>query len=149
MGRDQTGFAQVLFNDWALALERVGRPRDAEKLYRRIVLALPPEKRWPAVKRLVDSWFPLYWRYRDNRWVQRILGRTAGIHFYYSQLPLASREQHYQWSLLDTHDGMTDHFKRYRSVGSIRRTLARLGAEDIRVWKGGNGVEALCRKPAR
>lgn len=34
MGRDQTGFAQVLFNDWALALERVGRPRDAERLYR-------------------------------------------------------------------------------------------------------------------
>src|SRR4051812_24646692 len=33
---------------------------DAEKLYRRIVLALPSRKRWPVVKKLVDFWFPLY-----------------------------------------------------------------------------------------
>ena len=33
MGRDQTGFAEVLFNDWALALEKIGRPLEAEKLF--------------------------------------------------------------------------------------------------------------------
>jgi SAM-dependent methyltransferase len=121
---------------------------DAEKLYRRILLALPPQKRWPAVKALVDFWFPIYWLFRGNRWAQRILSRTAGIHFYYGQFPLGSREQYYEWSLLDTHDGMTDHFKRFRTVASIRRTLERLGAQEIHVWKGGNGVEAWCRKPA-
>jgi SAM-dependent methyltransferase len=121
---------------------------NAEKLYRRIVRALPPEKRWPTVKKIVDFWFPLHWRFRDNRWARRVLGRIAGIHFYYGDLPLHSREQNYEWSLLDTHDGMTDHFKRFRTVRSIRRTLERLGAEDIRVWKGGNGVEGSCRKPA-
>lgn len=35
LGRDQTGFAQVLFNDWALALEKTGRPREAERLFLR------------------------------------------------------------------------------------------------------------------
>ena len=122
---------------------------DAEKLYRRFVLALPRQKRWPAVKALVDFWFPIHWRFRGNRWAQRILSRAAGIHFYYGQFPLGSREQYYEWSLLDTHDGMTDHFKRFRTVASIRRTLERLGAQDIHVWKGGNGVEAWCRKSER
>jgi SAM-dependent methyltransferase len=121
---------------------------DAEKLYRRIVLALPPEKRWSAVRKMVDFWFPIYWRYRENRWAQRVLARIAGIHFYYGQLPLGSRDRNYEWSLLDTHDGMTDRFKRLRTVGSIRQMLAGLGASEIEVWEGGNGVEAWCRKPA-
>lgn len=134
---------------WNLWLRLPPPLGNAEKLYRRIVLALPPEKRWPAVKKIVDFWFPLYWRFRNNRWAGRLLSRIAGIHFYHGQLPLRSREQNYEWSLLDTHDGMTDHFKRFRTVGSIRQTLERLGAQDVRVWKGGNGVEASCRKPVR
>jgi SAM-dependent methyltransferase len=122
---------------------------DAEKLYRRIVLALPRHKRWPAVRKIVDFWFPIYWRHRDNPWVRRVLARTAGIHFYFGQLPLKSREQYYEWALLDTHDGMTDHFKRFRTVGSILKTLQELGGAEIHVWKGGNGVEAWCCKPER
>jgi len=35
LGRDDTQSAVVLFNDWALALSRLGRPLDAEKLFRR------------------------------------------------------------------------------------------------------------------
>jgi serine/threonine protein kinase/tetratricopeptide (TPR) repeat protein len=35
MGRDETRSAGVLFNDWALALEKLGRPREAESLLRR------------------------------------------------------------------------------------------------------------------
>ena len=35
LGRDDTQTAVVLFNDWALALSRLGRPLDAERLYRR------------------------------------------------------------------------------------------------------------------
>jgi serine/threonine-protein kinase len=37
MGRDETQSAGVLFNDWALALGRVGRPLEAEKLLRRAI----------------------------------------------------------------------------------------------------------------
>jgi SAM-dependent methyltransferase len=132
---------------WNLWLRLPPPLGNAEKLYRQIILRLPPQKRWLAVKKIVDFWFPIYWRFRDSRWAERILGRIAGIHFYYRQLPLGSRERVYEWSLLDTHDGMTDYFKRYRTVKGIRRTLERLGAVDINVWKGGNGVEARCRKP--
>jgi hypothetical protein len=119
---------------------------DAEKVYRAVILKLPATKRWAAVKHLVDFWFPIYWRAREKPLLRKALARMAGIHFYYGSLPLRSRDQHYEWSLLDTHDGMTDVYKRYRSVGQIRRKLESLGAVDIHAWMGGNGVEAWCRK---
>ena len=37
LGRDQTQAAGTLFNNWALALYSLGRPRDAEVLYRRAI----------------------------------------------------------------------------------------------------------------
>jgi SAM-dependent methyltransferase len=122
-------------------------------LYRQLVLRLPRANRWAAVKRHVDFWFPFYWRHRGNRWAQRLLSRIAGLNFYYGGLPLETREQFYEWALLDTHDAMTDVYKRLRTLRSIRRTLERLGAAEILVTKGalgiqgGNGIEASCRKP--
>jgi eukaryotic-like serine/threonine-protein kinase len=35
LGRDDTQTAVALFNDWALALDKLGQPREAERLYRR------------------------------------------------------------------------------------------------------------------
>ena len=35
LGRDDARIAGVLYNDWALALEKLGRPLEAEKLFRR------------------------------------------------------------------------------------------------------------------
>ncbi|KQS04351.1 hypothetical protein ASG11_08885 [Sphingomonas sp. Leaf357] len=119
----------------------------AEIFHRPRILRMAAEKRWPAVKKSVDFWFPVYWRYRDNAIMRRVLSRIGGINFYYPDLPLGSREAHYQWSLLDTHDARTDFYHRYRTVGSIKSTLDSLGAVDIAVWKGGNGVEARCAKP--
>lgn len=37
MGRDETRSAGVLSNDWALALEKLGRPIEAERLFRRAI----------------------------------------------------------------------------------------------------------------
>jgi tetratricopeptide (TPR) repeat protein len=37
VGRDETGSAVILFNNWALALDQIGRPLEAEKLYRRAI----------------------------------------------------------------------------------------------------------------
>lgn len=132
------------FNIWLSLPPPLG---DAEKLYRSVVRRLPPERRFDAIRRIVDFWFPIYWRFRDNRWARRVLARIAGIHFYYGIFPLSSREQNYEWSLLDTHDGMTDYYKRYRTLRSISAALERLGPDDFRVWRGGNGIEAWARKP--
>jgi eukaryotic-like serine/threonine-protein kinase len=37
LGRDETETAVVLYNDWALELDQVGRPLEAEKIYRRVI----------------------------------------------------------------------------------------------------------------
>jgi hypothetical protein len=50
------------------------------------------------------------------------------------------------WAAVDTHDALTDRYKHCRSVGSVRRTLEHLGADDIAVVRGGNGIEARARR---
>ena len=37
LGRDDTETAVALYNNWALELEQIGRPLDAEKIYRRVI----------------------------------------------------------------------------------------------------------------
>ena len=37
LGRDETETAVVLYNNWALELDQIGRPLEAEKLYRRVI----------------------------------------------------------------------------------------------------------------
>ncbi|MCX6319792.1 MAG: hypothetical protein NTW29_21115 [Bacteroidetes bacterium] len=48
---------------------------------------------------------------------------------------------------LDTHESITDWYKRFRSKGAIRKTQENPGATDIYFEYGGNGVEARCKKP--
>jgi SAM-dependent methyltransferase len=133
------------WNFWKLAPPPLG---DAEKLYRRLISALPPSQRYRAVERLVNFWFPIYWAGRKSKLFRKVLNRIAGIHFYYGQIDLRTKARYYEWSLLDTHDGMTDRFKRFRTCEQIRRALKTLKPAELHVWKGGNGVEAWCRKAA-
>jgi SAM-dependent methyltransferase len=115
--------------------------------YRQYFLRLPKERQFEAVKRVFDFWFPLVWRLRDHRFLQFVLARFTPIVNYYPHFGLRDRDMYYEWMLLDTHDAMTDVYKHRRSPASIRRTLLSLGACNISVTTGGNGVEAYCEKP--
>lgn len=115
--------------------------------YRHYFLTLPKERQYPAVKRIFDFWFPLIWRWRDWRLFQILIARFNPIVNYYPRFGLKDREMYYEWMLLDTHDAMTDVYKHRRTPASIRRTLQSLGAINIQVTTGGNGVEAYCEKP--
>jgi hypothetical protein len=53
-----------------------------------------------------------------------------------------------QWSVLNTHDTLTDHYKHLRSAEEITAALKACGLVDIEAWYGGNGVEAHARRPA-
>jgi SAM-dependent methyltransferase len=121
----------------------------AEVVYRWLLLLSPKELRLKIVKGIVDFWFPIHWRLRNMKFMQQVLRRLSPVHFYYPLLPLGTRERFLEWAYLDTHDGTTDYFKHHRSVGQIRRILETFGAEDIICDIGGNGVEAICRKPAQ
>lgn len=120
----------------------------AGMVYRWYFLRLPKDRQFDAVKRVVDRWFPLVWRYRESKAIQFLLSRLNPIVNYYPHFGLRDRDMYYEWMLLDTHDAMTDVYKHRRTRGQIRALLASLGAENIEVTHGGNGVEASCRKPA-
>jgi SAM-dependent methyltransferase len=116
-------------------------------LYRQYFLRLPKDRQFDAVKKIFDFWFPWVWRFRESRILQLVLSRLTPIVNYYPHFGLRDREMYYEWMLLDTHDAMTDVYKHRRTPASIRRTLEKLGACNIIVATGGNGVEAYCEKP--
>jgi SAM-dependent methyltransferase len=120
----------------------------ASLLYRSVLLKMPRERRYETVRRIVDFWFPIHWKYRDSITIQRILRRLSPVHFYYPGIPLGSEQAFYEWALLDTHDGTTDYYKHHRSAKQIRKLLATLGAQQVVTSEGGNGVEAFCQKPS-
>lgn len=119
---------------------------DSIILYRQLILRLPRKERFRFAKAVTDFWFPWHWRFKDSLTMQRILRRLSPVRFYYPTLKLRDRQMFYEWSLLDTHDSTTDVYKHLRKPHEIRVLLEDIGALDIIVDIGGNGVEAFCRK---
>ena len=122
----------------------------AGMVYRWIILRLPVDRQFVAVKRIVDFWFPLMWRFRDSKLAQFVIARFSPVVMYYPHFGLRDRQMYYEWMLLDTHDAMTDTYKHRRTPGQMYRFLRSLrpcpSSEPV-VTAGGNGVEAFCRKP--
>jgi len=115
--------------------------------YRHYFLRLPKERQFQAVKRVFDFWFPLVWKWRESKFLQFCIARFNPIVNYYPHFGLKDRAMYYEWMLLDTHDAMTDVYKHRRTPASISKTLRALGAVNIKIATGGNGVEAYCEKP--
>jgi hypothetical protein len=107
---------------------------------------MSPERGLELTEKLVDRFLPLH---RGGGRARRLLAsRVSPVMAYYHLLPELSDELQREWALLDTHDSLTDWFKRFRSVGQIERTLTLLGATDIECTRRGVVVEARCRRPA-
>jgi 2-polyprenyl-3-methyl-5-hydroxy-6-metoxy-1,4-benzoquinol methylase len=117
-------------------------------LLRPILKRLPARAGMAVTEKITNAFFPLHRAARHSRFAQVILSRISPLATYYHTIPELDDRQQYEWSLLDTHDGLTDYYKRLRTGPQLNRTLTGLGAEDICVAKGGNGIEVRCRKPA-
>ena len=115
-------------------------------IYRRIILCLPRSLRFKTVKKLVDFWFPIHWKFKNNYLITRILRRLSPVIFHYEYLSLKDKNMYYDWSLLDTHDSTTDYFRHLKTTKQINNILVPLGAEQINIKKDGNGIEAVCFK---
>ncbi len=128
------------------------RATKLDALLRPIINRLPPERAKRLTDGIVTCLFPLHWALRDVtvrgvQLPQMLLGRISPLHFYYRRYPEMSREEHLDLSRLDTFDHLADRYKRLRTGGQIEAALGALGATEIAVWKGGNGIEARCRRP--
>ena len=115
-------------------------------ILRPIVKRLSSKNRINVIKILVNFFFPLHKLIRRFHILQKILSRISPIITYFHVYPELSDKLQKEWSMLDTHDGLTDWYKHYRSLKQIRLALEVIGAKKIIVWKGGNGIEARCKK---
>lgn len=119
----------------------------SEWLIRPFLKRLSPASGVAVTKALTRWLFPLHRAVRDHRLLQMMLSRVSPLLTYFHAFPELSDQHQYEWAELDTHDSLTDYYKHLRSPRAIRTRLSSLGATEIWVAKGGNGVEARCRKP--
>lgn len=116
-------------------------------LLRPILKRLAPERGTAATETLTKLFFPLHRAVRHVPLGQQILSRVSPLLTFYHAYPQLDHQLQYEWALLDTHDSLTDHYKHLRTGPQIHAVLVELGAGEIWVARGGNGIEARCRKP--
>ena len=120
----------------------------AGNIYRLIFLYLLPKKIQSKLAiLLVNLLFPLHWFFKDSKILQFIFFRLFPIRFYYPWLGLKDRKQYYEWAMVDTHDSLIDIYKIYGNKKKTLKILNELGAKDINIWDGGNGIIVNCKKP--
>lgn len=117
-------------------------------LLRPILKRLPAPTGMAITEKITRLFFPLHRAARHSRLAQILLSRISPLATYYHTIPELNDQQQFEWALLDTHDGLTDYYKRLRTGPQLRRTLEALGAQNIQVAKGGNGIEVRCNRPA-
>jgi 2-polyprenyl-3-methyl-5-hydroxy-6-metoxy-1,4-benzoquinol methylase len=117
------------------------------RLYRLFLRNKPSSYTIPYTKKLVNRYLPLHKRFANKKLLSVLLNRISPVVSYYSAFPQFTEDQQRDWAMLDTHDSLTDWYKRFRNKKQIKKTLEQLGATDIWCEYGGNGVEANCKKP--
>ena len=115
-------------------------------MYRKYLRKLKPEKSKKIVDDLVNFYFPLHWKLKNHSALQWMLHRISPlIHFIYI-FPNKDYDFHLEICKLDTYDSLTDYYKHLRTPSQIKSKLEQIGAKDIWINEGGNGVEARCKK---
>ena len=117
-------------------------------LLRPVLKRLSPRAGIAATERITNFFFPLHRAVRYSRIMQVLLSRISPLATYFHTIPELDDRLQYEWARLDTHDALTDYYKRLRTGPQLQRALCRLGARDIHVAKGGNGIEVRCRRPS-
>ncbi|MFM2135561.1 MAG: hypothetical protein RL021_961 [Bacteroidota bacterium] len=111
-------------------------------LYRQLLRRMPPARSKKIVDSLVDFFFPLHWKARNNKPAWWLIHRVSPLLEYIHTYPSEGYDFHLEWSRLDSYDSLTDYYKHLKTPGQIRKKLERLGGNNIWVNIGGNGVEA-------
>ena len=131
-------------------LATIAHPR---ALLRALLTRLPPDVAMQWASTLTRTLLPLHRRLWSRRALPSVLRRSlrvaSPVFDYYDRFPDLPPALLAEWSLLDTHDGLTDRYKHFRSLEDVGRTLAACGLVDIETRYAGNGVEARARRPPR
>jgi SAM-dependent methyltransferase len=121
---------------------------------RRLLIRLPASVAKPATLGMARSLVPLHrfaWKKlapRRGLWRLRArLVKHSPFIDYFELFPQLGDKLISEWSILDTHDALTDYYKHLRTREEIEESLRSCGLTDLEVSYGGNGVEARARMP--
>lgn len=115
-------------------------------LLRQILRRLPAEGGLRWTERLVRWFLPLHRAARRSLPLHVLVTRVSPVFSYYRIHPELGDDLQREWALLDTHDGLTDYYKHFRSRRELVDALLANGLEEIWCERGGNGYEARARK---
>lgn len=107
---------------------------------------LKPKRAFIIVNKLVRIFFPLQWKYRNNRFLTILLNRFSPLFTYFDKFRELDYEQHYELTKLDTFDGLTDYYKHLTTINKTKKNLKKFKFSNLTVKKGGNGVEVVAIK---
>ena len=115
-------------------------------VYWYLIKNLPRNVQAKVTNFLTKIFFPIHWYFRKNKIIQYILRRISPISFYYGIFEL-SKDQHLEWSMLDTHDKNTDHYKRHYSTKKFKKLLDQnFNFTSYKIYERGNGLECIAVK---
>lgn len=126
---------------WRLAYYSTLKP-----LYRQYLKRLEPKKSKEKVDKLVNFFFPLHWKYKNNKFLWWLLHRFSPLIEYIHEFPDMNYNDQLELSRLDSYDSLTDYYKHLRTPAQIKRTLKQIGGKNIWINIGGNGVEGRATK---
>ena len=114
-------------------------------LYWSCIKRLNPKKQLKVTEFLTKIFFPIHWYFKDSSLAQFLLRRISPISFYYGILDL-SKQQHYEFSRLDTHDKNTDRYKRHHTEWGFNRIIGEFNFQTYEINHRGNGLECIAIK---
>lgn len=120
------------------------------RLLRPVLLRLPQQTASKLALLVARALLPLH------RWIRKARGfwrlrpyllKVSPLVDHYDDFPQLGEKTIGEWCILNTHDTLTDRYKHMRSVAEIEACLRAIGLVDIKVYRGGNGVEGRGTMP--
>jgi 2-polyprenyl-3-methyl-5-hydroxy-6-metoxy-1,4-benzoquinol methylase len=133
----------VVVDNYNWSLRRVMALR---YLYRAWLKHVGPVRAHEICQRMVDRWLPIHRRASKNPVAHALLSRVSPITSYYHRYNLNDELQR-SFAYLDTFDFHTPRYERLRTPYQISRAMCAAGLIDVKVNRGGNGVEARGTAP--
>ena len=120
-------------------------------ILRHVLVRMQPGAAFKLNRAMVRTLLPVHRAlWRRDRLVDRLRAawcRLSPVFDYFDAYPQLGLRHLEEWAMLDTHDGLTDRYKHLRTPAEIASALRGAGLEVIEVRVGGNGVEAVARRP--
>ena len=134
---------RLVFDHYVGGILRGANRRFGARLVRPRVLRLPLEQRLPYVERLVARWYPVHRAVGSSRLASHLLRTISPVTTYHDTLPL-TEAQHREWSILDTHDSLTDVYKATLTRTEVESLVRSLQVGECHCHSGDNGVVCDC-----